>query len=110
MSNWSLNFYHNGILTPILLNLILRDGPLKNGTTISKNDNETDQRQVYLSLSPSRLKMRLVHVYKRWEWGIVCRGKWERGLGVKDMEVLNKALIGKWRWMALNEEGSLVCR
>lgn len=44
------------------------------------------------------------------KWDDVCKPKESGGLGIKDLFIFNKALIGKWRWRYLNEPNSLWCR
>lgn len=44
------------------------------------------------------------------KWERVCLAKNEGGLGVKNLEWFNKALLGKWRWRILNGEDSLWVR
>lgn len=41
------------------------------------------------------------------KWEQVCKSKSEGGLGVKDIEAFNNALLLKWRWRLLVEEGGL---
>ncbi|XP_020084915.1 uncharacterized protein LOC109707794 [Ananas comosus] len=36
-------------------------------------------------------------------WKIICKSKREGGLGIKDMEAMNKALLTKWWWRFFNE-------
>lgn len=43
-------------------------------------------------------------------WDHCCKPKSEGGLGVKDLESFNLALLGKWRWRLLHEKGSLWCK
>ena len=38
-------------------------------------------------------------------WGIVCKGEHNGGLGVKRLDTLNKALLGKWSWHFMEERG-----
>ncbi|GKV08436.1 hypothetical protein SLEP1_g20063 [Rubroshorea leprosula] len=41
------------------------------------------------------------------KWEEVCRKKSEGGLGVRNLESFNKALLGKWKWRILREKKSL---
>ncbi|GLT77628.1 hypothetical protein SLA2020_491960 [Shorea laevis] len=40
-------------------------------------------------------------------WDRICRGKLEGGLGVKNLEHFNLALLGKWRWRFLIKKEAL---
>lgn len=39
------------------------------------------------------------------KWSEICGPKNQGGLGVLDLEIMNKALLGKWLWKLENEEG-----
>jgi hypothetical protein len=39
------------------------------------------------------------------KWSVVCRPKDQGGLGVHDLEVKNRALLGKWLARLLTEDG-----
>ena len=39
------------------------------------------------------------------KWSVVCRPKDQGGLGVHDLEVKNRALLGKWLFKLLSEDG-----
>ncbi|KAE8686216.1 hypothetical protein F3Y22_tig00111071pilonHSYRG00012 [Hibiscus syriacus] len=41
------------------------------------------------------------------KWTSVCKPKAVGGLGIADLEVQNRALLGKWIWKYANEKGSL---
>ena len=43
--------------------------------------------------------------YRLVKWSIVCRPKDHGGLGVHDLEVKNSALLGKWMFKLLTEDG-----
>jgi hypothetical protein len=43
--------------------------------------------------------------YRLTKWGVVCRPKDQGGLGVHDLQVKNRALLGKWLAKLLTEEG-----
>jgi hypothetical protein len=43
--------------------------------------------------------------YRMVKWSVVCRPKDHRGLGVHDLEVKNSALLGKWLFKLLTEDG-----
>jgi len=40
------------------------------------------------------------------KWNVVCSPKERGGLGIKNLEVFNRALLGKWLWRALSENES----
>ncbi|GLU12193.1 hypothetical protein SLE2022_288930 [Rubroshorea leprosula] len=40
-------------------------------------------------------------------WEKVCRSRKEGGLGVKDLDKFNMALLGKWRWRLMVEKEAL---
>ena len=39
-------------------------------------------------------------------WRIVCLGKEKGGLGIISLDLLNRALLGKWAWRFAVEENS----
>ncbi|XP_057450142.1 uncharacterized protein LOC130741304 [Lotus japonicus] len=41
------------------------------------------------------------------KWDVVCKPKKLGGLGIKNWNLFNKALLGKWRWRLLREQNSL---
>ncbi|XP_058770098.1 uncharacterized protein LOC131643795 [Vicia villosa] len=43
-------------------------------------------------------------------WYNICKPKEEGGLGVKHIGYFNKALLCKWKWMILMENGTLWCK
>jgi hypothetical protein len=43
--------------------------------------------------------------YRLIKWSIVCSPKDQGGLGVHDLEVKNSALLGKWLFKLLTEDG-----
>jgi hypothetical protein len=43
--------------------------------------------------------------YRLTKWSVVCRSKDQGGLGVHDLEVKNRALLGKWLARLLTEDG-----
>lgn len=43
-------------------------------------------------------------------WDQCCKPKSEGGLGLRDLESFNLALLGKWRWRILHEKESLWCQ
>ncbi|XP_057432142.1 uncharacterized protein LOC130724891 [Lotus japonicus] len=43
-------------------------------------------------------------------WTSICKPKEVGGLGIKDLSIFNKSLLGKWRWRYLNEPDSFWCR
>ncbi|XP_058722219.1 uncharacterized protein LOC131594138 [Vicia villosa] len=40
-------------------------------------------------------------------WDTVCKTKEEGGLGIKNVEIMNVALISKWKWRILNENDAV---
>ena len=44
--------------------------------------------------------------YRLARWDVVCRPKDQGGLGVHDLQVKNSALLGKWLYKLLSEEGT----
>ena len=36
-------------------------------------------------------------------WNTVCSGKERGGLGIRDLSLVNKALLGKWVWRFAEE-------
>jgi hypothetical protein len=43
--------------------------------------------------------------YRLVKWSVVCRPKDQGGLGVHDLEVKHSALLGKWLFKLLTEDG-----
>jgi hypothetical protein len=43
--------------------------------------------------------------YRLAKWSVVCRPKDQGGLGIQDLEVKNTALLGKWLFRLLTEDG-----
>ncbi|GAB4844966.1 hypothetical protein Ancab_040114 [Ancistrocladus abbreviatus] len=41
------------------------------------------------------------------KWTRVCKPRKNEGLGVKDLEIMNRALLGKWRWQILSERKNI---
>ena len=41
------------------------------------------------------------------KWSMVCTNKKEGGLGVRDLSILNRALLSKWILLFTNERNSL---
>ena len=44
--------------------------------------------------------------YRLARWDVVCRPKDQGGLGIHDLQVKNSALLGKWLFKLLSEEGT----
>jgi hypothetical protein len=44
--------------------------------------------------------------YRLAKWSVVCSPKDQGGLGIHDLEVKNTALLGKWLFKLLTEEGT----
>jgi hypothetical protein len=43
--------------------------------------------------------------YRLAKWSVLCRPKDHGGLGIQDLQVKNRALLGKWLYKLLTEEG-----
>ena len=43
--------------------------------------------------------------YRLAKWSVVCRPKDQGGLGIHDLDVKNRALLGKWLFKLLTEDG-----
>ena len=43
--------------------------------------------------------------YRLAKWSVVCSPKDQGGLGIHDLEVKNRALLGKWLFKLLSEDG-----
>jgi hypothetical protein len=43
--------------------------------------------------------------YRLAKWSVVCRPKDQGGLGIHDLEIKNRSLLGKWLFKLLSEEG-----
>ena len=43
--------------------------------------------------------------YRLAKWSVVCRPRDQGGLGIHDLEIKNRALLGKWLFKLLSEEG-----
>ncbi|KAK6145708.1 hypothetical protein DH2020_022528 [Rehmannia glutinosa] len=41
------------------------------------------------------------------KWDLVCKAKKEGGLGVRDLDTFNRALLGKWGWRLVNNNNQL---
>ncbi|CAJ2658352.1 unnamed protein product [Trifolium pratense] len=41
------------------------------------------------------------------KWDQVCRAKEQGGLGVKNLELFNIALLSKWKWRSINEKNAI---
>ena len=73
---------------------------------------------------PKKMEDKLVGLQRRFLWGggpennkiawikwdKVCLPKEKGGLGVKDINTFNLALLGKWRWNLFQQEGQLWAR
>ena len=44
------------------------------------------------------------------KWESVCLPKEKGGLGIKDIDTFNLALVGKWKWQLMQEKGELWTR
>nr|CAN70867.1 hypothetical protein VITISV_027610 [Vitis vinifera] len=57
---------------------------------------------------PSVVRRRLEKIQRDFLWGgVVCLSKKKGGLGVKNLSILNKALLAKWNWRFANEREAL---
>lgn len=62
--------------------------------------NEIHQIQSKFLLGGGDLK-RSIH----WvSWNVICKSREEGGLGVKNVEIMNAALIFKWKWRILSDD------
>lgn len=43
-------------------------------------------------------------------WDILCKSKQDGGLGFRNLQTFNDALLGKQCWRIINNEGSLMAR
>jgi hypothetical protein len=43
-------------------------------------------------------------IYRLVKWSVVCFPKDQGGLGIHDLEIKNRALLGKWLFKFLNED------
>jgi len=41
------------------------------------------------------------------KWEAVCLPKEKGGLGIKDIDTFNLALLGKWKWNLMQEKGEI---
>ena len=46
-----------------------------------------------------------IRKYHLGQWPVICSPKDQGGLGVLDLDLMNKTLLGKWIWKLENEEG-----
>ncbi|XP_057420852.1 uncharacterized protein LOC130714892 [Lotus japonicus] len=46
----------------------------------------------------------------RVSWANICRPKLEGGLGVRDLDLFNVALLGKWSWRMLHDHDQMWCK
>ncbi|XP_040867741.1 uncharacterized protein [Glycine max] len=73
---------------------------------------------------PDKVVDKLINIQRRFLWGggleqqkiawvnwkIVCLPKDKGGLGIKDLQVLNTALLGKWSWELFQNHGDMWTR
>ena len=44
--------------------------------------------------------------YRLGKWSILCRPKYQGDLGIQDLDIQNKSLLGKWLFELINEDGT----
>jgi hypothetical protein len=82
----------------ILLNAFISNLPiywlsiLKLPIFVKKRFDNLRKRFLWFGGSSVRKKYYLV------AWKVVCTSKQQGGLGIKDLGLMNKALLGKWLW------------
>ncbi|KHN41382.1 Putative ribonuclease H protein, partial [Glycine soja] len=73
---------------------------------------------------PDKVVDKLINIQRRFLWGggleqqkiawvnwkTVCLPKDKGGLGIKDLQVLNTALLGKWSWELFQNHGDMWTR
>lgn len=73
---------------------------------------------LYIFKAPKKIIRKMVRIQRNFLWGgceekrkiawvkweVVCKPKLEGGLGVKDLEWFNIALLTKWRWRLIKGE------
>lgn len=101
--------YLGGRIT--LINAVLSATPLRHFTTLVfhipawvKNKIDKIRRFLWNMIDTGK------RTYHLMAWDQVCKSKKNEGLGVLDLDNMNKALMAKWWWRLLDKPESLVCK
>lgn len=93
--------YHSGRV--VLINSVLDPIPIYSLSfykSLSKVLHEIRHTQSSILWSDCKNK-KMVH----WvNWNTVCKSREKGGLGVKDIEMMNLALLNKWKWRIMSEQ------
>ncbi|XP_014623177.1 uncharacterized protein [Glycine max] len=115
-------------LAPLLFNLVAEGLTVLMRTTISKNLFNSYQvgslKEDINILIPKKVVQKIVSIQRNFLWGgdndiskipwvkwdTVCLPKVRGGLGIKDLNKFNEALLGKWGWQLANNPHQLWAR